>query len=277
MLARHRPLHVAEPSAAPRSAYHYLPRTSGQPAATIIVVCTGNMCRSPMAERLLRTMLDEALGESAAAVRVASAGTHAMPGGQMAPHAERVLRELCADETGFVATRLTAEMVEQADLVLCATREHRSAAIMLCPRALRKTFTLREFGRLSAHVEAEHLAHLPLTAQIGAAAAEAARLRSYHPPDKPGHDDLGDPVGRAVGAFRDCAKMIRANLKAVMELLADARTQAQQATRSPTEPQAVEADTGVVDTQVVDAEPTEVIKRSSAGDTGADGRHRRAR
>lgn len=104
------------------------------PPARLLVVCTGNVCRSPAAVAVLRRAFPDAV--------VTSAGTRALVG---APADERIARVAEAHGLflwGHHAAQLTREMVAEADLVLTAAREHRSAAVALEPGALRRAFTL---------------------------------------------------------------------------------------------------------------------------------------
>jgi protein-tyrosine-phosphatase len=116
----------------------------------ILVVCVGNLCRSPLAERLIRARLDAALGSAADRFTVGSAGTEAAVGEPMAPRAAEVARDLGADPDGCTARQLTAELVADADLVLAAGREQRAEVVRLHPPAHRYAFTLLEFARLVA-------------------------------------------------------------------------------------------------------------------------------
>lgn len=113
---------------------------------TILTVCTGNVCRSPLLERLLQREVDAELGGGAVAVR--SAGTQALVGRAMDDRSADLLRELGGDPSGFTARALDEKLVEQAALVLTATPEHRSRVVQLDPRALRHTFTVHEFTAL---------------------------------------------------------------------------------------------------------------------------------
>ena len=110
----------------------------------VLVVCTGNVCRSPYIEHLLRAQLGD-LG-----VSVSSAGTLALAGEPMQDGSAELLARDGIDADGFVARQLTAVMVEQADLVLTATREHRSEVVRSAPRGLRYTFALADFSDLVA-------------------------------------------------------------------------------------------------------------------------------
>ena len=109
----------------------------------VLVVCLGNLCRSPLAERLLRLRLADEPG-----VRVSSAGVRAVVGAPMDASAALELSRLGGDPSDFVARQLTADLVTDADLVLTATRQLRSQVVELAPTALRRTFTLRELAAL---------------------------------------------------------------------------------------------------------------------------------
>lgn len=110
----------------------------------ILIVCTGNICRSPLAEQMLRARLLAA----GARVTVASAGTQAVVGGAMTPEAAALALQLGSASTDHTPRQLTANMLAQADLVLTATRDHRRDVVTLYPKATRYTFTLNQFARL---------------------------------------------------------------------------------------------------------------------------------
>ncbi|MCU1593365.1 MAG: protein tyrosine phosphatase, partial [Frankiales bacterium] len=74
----------------------------------ILHVCTGNICRSPMAEQLMRRGLEERLGEGSTAFEVASAGTWGHEGAPMEPFALSTLGALGVDGSRFTARELLA-------------------------------------------------------------------------------------------------------------------------------------------------------------------------
>lgn len=111
----------------------------------VLFVCTGNVHRSVLAERLLAARLPP--GSS---VRAESAGTQAQLRPGMESGTRAVLEKMGADGLGFSARLLTAELVGEASLVLGLAREHREAAVRLAPSALRRCFTLKEFVRLAS-------------------------------------------------------------------------------------------------------------------------------
>lgn len=114
---------------------------------SILIVCSGNVCCSPYVERLLRS---EFAGTD---IRVSSAGTQALVGSGMEPLVGERLAKAGADPAGFTARELTQGLVRTADLVLCATRAHRSAVVRLAPLVLRRTYALADFSDLAAQVD----------------------------------------------------------------------------------------------------------------------------
>ncbi|MDX6201938.1 MAG: low molecular weight protein-tyrosine phosphatase [Frankiales bacterium] len=187
----------------------------------LLFVCTGNICRSPMAERLAAAALATRLGADASRVLVHSAGTWGHEGSPMEPFALDTLARLGLDAESsgaFRARELTAEMVQSADLVLVASREHRAAVVTLVPRAASRTFTLREFGRLSSGVVAAALPADPV--ERGRALVAAAAGRRGLTPAGPEGDDLADPYGAPARAFEHCAADIVELLRAPLDLWA---------------------------------------------------------
>jgi protein-tyrosine-phosphatase len=188
----------------------------------VLAVCTGNVCRSPLAERLLRRQLDEELGAAATRFRVSSAGTTAVVGAPMDPRAAAVARSLGADPDAFRARDLDAEQVAAADLVLTATREHRGAVLRLHPAAHGYTFTLREFGRLTAATPADALAGPDPVHRARALVAVASGRRGLHRPLRPEDDDVPDPHGAAEEVHRTVGRYIAEALAAPVAVVAGA-------------------------------------------------------
>jgi protein-tyrosine phosphatase len=114
------------------------------PPFSILVVCTGNICRSPVAEQLLRARL----AEVAASVSVTSAGTYAMVDGAMTAQAAAISQLYGGEPHEHKPQQLARQHIAEADLVLTATREHRSEVVRLHPLAARYTFTIKQYARL---------------------------------------------------------------------------------------------------------------------------------
>ncbi|WP_336661909.1 arsenate reductase/protein-tyrosine-phosphatase family protein [Leucobacter sp. USHLN154] len=157
----------------------------------ILTVCTGNVCRSPLVEVLLRQVL------RGLPVSVTSAGTAALVGDAMTPQNQRIADELgIADGASHRARQVTRDMLEAADLVLALTREHRRAVVELCPRAAKKAFTLREFARLADAEESMFFVEESgdAGAAMRAAITEIAGRRGVVPPPRSvADDDVVDP------------------------------------------------------------------------------------
>ncbi|MFC4471068.1 low molecular weight phosphatase family protein [Streptomyces xiangluensis] len=164
----------------------------------VLVVCTANLCRSPLAECLLRQQLPEARW----AIRLNSAGTEAVPGMPVADTVASFLLRRGVDLSGTGSRRLTTEMVESADLVLGAATEHREAAVRLSPVwALSRAFTLREFARLVRDDDAAGVADpaARFAALVQGAAARRGAARAH-----PGDDDVNDPLGADPQEMQEC-------------------------------------------------------------------------
>jgi RpiB/LacA/LacB family sugar-phosphate isomerase len=107
---------------------------------TILFICTGNVCRSPMAEALFQRA---AAGRGE--FRVFSAGLGAVDGQPPTAHSVAAMRELGIDISQQHSRMLTADLVRQADYIFGMTHSHVDAIALLYPPAAEKTFLLREF------------------------------------------------------------------------------------------------------------------------------------
>jgi protein-tyrosine phosphatase len=139
----------------------------------VLVVCTGNECRSPVAAHVLREVAVEvsaamrrastghasggqaAEGRAAYHLEVISAGTQATPGRPIHPLTARAMHAVGLAVPAHASAALALEPVLAADLILTAERSHRTTVAALDNGAVAKTFTLLEFAALVRHVGAE--------------------------------------------------------------------------------------------------------------------------
>jgi protein-tyrosine phosphatase len=172
----------------------------------VLVVCVGNRCRSPLAERLLQQRVDAV---APGRVRVGSAGTIGPDGHPMDADAAAELVRLGGDPAGFVSRRLTPDLAAGADLVLTATADLRQRVVALSPRALKRTFTLAELAAILAAGGLDDVAprDLPRAAAARRPAGAAAA-------------DVPDPIGLGPEAHRDAAERIEAAVDVVAAALA---------------------------------------------------------
>jgi len=146
---------------------------------TILFVCTGNVCRSPMAEGLLRHAL-----QGDAGVRVFSAGLGALDGQSATDAAVDVMAELSIDIAQHYSQALRVPLVEQADFIFTMTRQQQDTIQAIFPMAAEKTFLLREFENAEV---------------IG--------------------KDIADPIGQPIEVYRRTRDQIRAALPSIIEFI----------------------------------------------------------
>jgi protein-tyrosine phosphatase len=174
---------------------------------TVLHVCMGNICRSPMAERLLARAVRDRVGELGdQLLRSVSAGTGGWhEGEQMNPPAARQVRSRGGSVTGFEARKLRGDFIDEADLIFTATADQYDYVVALRPDAADRTFVMGEFGRLLGAIDPATLPPADGKPDSvhgrGAAIVEAVgRLRGADAP-LPG-DDLDDPWGRGDQTFQ---------------------------------------------------------------------------
>jgi protein-tyrosine-phosphatase len=112
------------------------------PDFKILIICTGNTCRSPMAEGILKSILKERGIEN---IHVSSAGIGAMNGMMATPHAIEAAKNWNVDISNHQARQLSRDLIDKSDLILAMASEHVETVLKKAPDAGKKTFMLKAF------------------------------------------------------------------------------------------------------------------------------------
>jgi protein-tyrosine phosphatase len=192
------------------------------PKATfkVIFVCTGNICRSPMAEQ----MLIQKAEQNKLPITVVSAGVMAMTGDPMTPQSADAMTKRGFTPTKHISQDLTPKLLEEADLVLTATLDHRSAIARMLPKASKYSFTIDEFARLTSFLRAdpefqEEFKKKPKETRdqyLKRAMHEAVLLRGMVPTNLD-PKDVVDPYGESIEVYNEVAENIDVMLEIIVE------------------------------------------------------------
>jgi protein-tyrosine phosphatase len=189
----------------------------------ILFVCSGNLCRSPAAERVLRHELEAAEVED---VLVESAGARAVVGEPMSAPMAALVSDYGAVPDDFRARQLTPLMVRHSDLVIGMSSAHRTAAVTLAPPVVQRAFVLGELARMLAQVDAK-----AITAEAGTSDGAADRLaamvalaRRHRAPGLDLEDDVVDPIGQSDEVYARSFQQILRGLGPLIRLATTAES-----------------------------------------------------
>ncbi|HLV58504.1 MAG TPA: phosphotyrosine protein phosphatase [Natronosporangium sp.] len=197
------------------------------PPFTVLHVCMGNICRSPMAERLLRAAVAELSGlpqdKAEALVHSHSAGTGGWHAGEpMHPPAARQVRARGGDDAGFTARRLEPAHIDASDLVLCATVDQAYHVRSLRPDAASRTFVMGEFRRFLSRTDLADLPPVDLSPHgvhaRGVALVAAVDKARDGRPARP-TDEVDDPFGHGDGTYTRVADEIEDTVRSLAAAL----------------------------------------------------------
>ena len=191
-------------------------------AFKVVFVCTGNICRSPMAEQ----MLIQKAAKEKLPISVSSAGVMAMTGDPMTPQSADAMTLRGFTPTKHISQDLTPKMLEEADLVLTATLEHRSELARMLPKASKYSFTIDEFARLTSFLMADpefqeefkKKAKETREHYLKRAMQEAVLLRGMVPTNLDPKDVI-DPYGESTKVYSQVAEHIEGSLEIIVDWL----------------------------------------------------------
>jgi protein-tyrosine-phosphatase len=169
------------------------------------MVCTGNLCRSPMAEALLRAA---AAVHGCPEIEISSAGTWAASGAPATAEAVAAVGARAGDLSDHRSSPLTADAIERADLIVAMTSVHEREILELAPSARAKLVLLNELLEMEPALDGCTDVHERLEALL--ACARPARLRSL---------DIDDPIGLGARAYDRCATVIERGVRRLAALL----------------------------------------------------------
>jgi len=172
----------------------------------VLIVCRGNVCRSPLAASYLRSVLPAHLDDQ---VLVASAGVGALVGQGVDPTTARLGERVGLDLRQHRARQLESSMVELSNIVLTTSRHQGGIIQQQNPTAHGRVFTIRQLARLTLGHEAEYIkdSDEPMRDWLDRLALTAARCRHFEP--RSADDDIVDPFRRRSGIHRLAFKQIQ--------------------------------------------------------------------
>ena len=178
----------------------------------VLLLCTANQCRSPMAEAMLRHRLEE----RGVTATVASAGLY--PSGSPATdEAMQVMAARGLDIERHLSQRIDADLIAEADLIIGMTREHVREIAVVDSDALHRAFTLKELVRAGTAMGPRHADQ-----SVSAWLRRAGQGRRREALLGVGHDDaydVDDPVGRPRADYEVTADELDGLLARLVELL----------------------------------------------------------
>lgn len=162
----------------------------------VLVVCTANQCRSPMAEALARAAF-EGMGAN---VRVSSAGTNALPNYPATEYAELTMAKRGLDVRNHSSRHIDEAGVDGADMIWCMERQHVVEIGAKWPAAMAVTFTLLDLERRAAQQHRHPSESICLWLhRIGDERRAVDVLGDSE------NDDVADPIGRSLRRYRKTA------------------------------------------------------------------------
>ncbi len=167
--------------------------------ASILIICTGNICRSPMGEALLR----RDLATQSTDATLSSAGTTDLGGRESPRHALRTMQKLGLDISGHRSRLATPEILGGSDLILCMAREHVRWVVESDVELYARTFTLVEFVRRAEPTDHSNAVGFNTWVKAAHGPRVPQELRGSFD-----GEDIRDPYGQSARHYRRAADEI---------------------------------------------------------------------
>lgn len=163
----------------------------------ILVVCTANMCRSPMAAALLQAAVE------AEGIAVSSAG-FMQEGRQVPQEVLKVMGKRGLDLNHHLSSHVQGALVPAPDLIITMSRQHIRSLAGVAQELIPRTFTLKEFVRRAGAAP-----HRGPGETLGAYAERLSRGRQLRSLATGGEEDVEDPIGKRLPAYERCARELQ--------------------------------------------------------------------
>ena len=151
----------------------------------VLFVCTGNVCRSPMGELLLPQYMPDLESDSA--------GTRGLDNHAIAPSSAKIMTAHGIDSSGFRSKRVTPQLANGSDLILCFEYEQRNEISVIAPIAARRTFLLNDFANMCAYCKEQgYVEGVTREERLASVIDNASMIR----PMIPDTDNIEDPMGK---------------------------------------------------------------------------------
>lgn len=173
----------------------------------ILFVCTGNICRSPMAELLAKRYFD------GSDITVSSAGTHGLPQHRIDVSAALIMENIGIDTQSFRSRRLNQHIAKKADLILCFEKQQRNDVVLTEPAMVQRCFLLTEFAQMCDYCSAQHtIPGHTLSEKLESVIHKSALVR----PLLPEMGDIADPYGKDIEYFRVAADQTNREIRRII-------------------------------------------------------------
>jgi protein-tyrosine-phosphatase len=170
----------------------------------IVFVCTGNLCRSPMAEGMMRRALEERGCDS---IEVSSTGTWAYAGHPAMPEAIELLKEMDVDISEHHSRPLDLTELADADLIVAMTSVHLRELKEMAPDCIDKVLLMKE------------LVEIEMDGRDGAPEQRLSALLAGRRPEPRRDLDVDDPIGLPISAYERCVRELQAGVDFLADLL----------------------------------------------------------